>query len=132
MPTLPWATPGADGSRPAVGALAMASRFELKRWRDVPEFLVAALRIRKQMLQAPGVIGVSLIARPLHKTFYTLSAWTGRRALDAAVAGQPHAATMARFRTRMADSVFTFWDHADGPHPDWPDAFTRLEAAKTT
>jgi len=46
----------------------MASRLELRRLRDVPSFLAAALRIRRQMLASPGVLGLSLIARPLHRT----------------------------------------------------------------
>ena len=129
MPTLPWIAPAAADPRPVAEAVVMASRFELKRWRDVPGFLFAALRIRRQMLRSPGVLGVSLVARPLQKRFYTLSAWQDRHALDAAVAGQPHAATMARFRTSMADSVFTFW-HTDHTPPGWPDALTRLDAAK--
>jgi hypothetical protein len=32
----------------------MASSLELRRLSDVPSFLVAALRIRRQMLAAPG------------------------------------------------------------------------------
>ncbi|GAB3218376.1 DUF3291 domain-containing protein [Mycolicibacterium hippocampi] len=130
MPTLPWTTPaGAGPHRGAPGTLAMASRFELERWRDVPGFFISALRIRDQMLQSPGVIGVSLVARPLRRTFFTLSAWRDRAALNAAVAGQPHAATMARYRTRMADSAFTFWEPADDSPPDWRDAVARLDEA---
>lgn len=127
MPTLPWTTPSGDSHHRAPGALVMASRFELKRWRDVPGFFLASLRVRDQMLKSPGVIGVSLIARPLRRTFFTLSAWSDRSALDAAVAAQPHAATMARFRTRMADSVFTFWETAEPSPPDWADAVRRLD-----
>lgn len=125
MPTLPWTEPTSVGPV-AAPALVMASRFELKRYRDVPAFLFAALRIRRQMLRSPGALGVSLIAQPRRKVFYTLSAWRDRRALDCAVAGQPHAATMAKFRTRMADSVFTFWDRAESTPPDWPEAHRRL------
>ncbi|ULE35262.1 hypothetical protein [Mycobacterium sp. IDR2000157661] len=128
MPTLPWATPTAEESGYVPQTLVMASRFELRRCRDVPAFLLAAMRIRRQMLKSPGVVGVSLIAQPLRRTFYTLSAWRDRRALDSAVAAQPHAATMAGFRTRMADSLFTFWDHPGGPPPDWAEAFQRLDA----
>jgi hypothetical protein len=50
----------------------MASRLELQRLRDVPRFLIAALRIRRQMLDSPGAVGLSLIARPLQHAFWTL------------------------------------------------------------
>ncbi|MGV0853647.1 hypothetical protein [Mycolicibacterium phlei] len=127
MPTLPWTQP--TGSAP-VTALVMASRFTLKSYRDVPGFLLAALRIRHQMLRSPGVVGVSLIARPAAKTFYTLSAWCDRAALEAAVREQPHAATMARYRTSMNNSVFTFWEHTDAAPPGWPEAHRRLDEAE--
>ena len=129
MPTLPWATPAAGDPDHVPDALVMASRFVLKRWRDVPRFLIAALQIRRQMLRSAGVVGVSLIAQPQRKTFYTLSAWRDRRALDLAVANQPHAATMATFKTKMAKSSFRFWHLTDGLRPDWPDAFRRLDEA---
>jgi hypothetical protein len=70
----------------------MASRLELRQLRDVPPFLTAALRIRRQMLGSPGALGVSLIARPLHRTFWTLSAWQDQAALLAAVGREPQAA----------------------------------------
>lgn len=124
MATLPWTTSG--HTAPGAEVVVMASRFRLTRWRDVPTFFLAALRVRAQMLAAPGVVGVSLIARPLRRTFYTLSAWQDRDALDSAVAGQPHAETMARFRTRMADSMFTFWHSPADIRPEWADALRRL------
>jgi quinol monooxygenase YgiN len=126
MPTLPWTT-AANAPASTRDALIMASRFRLETWTDVPGFLLAALRIRTQMLASPGALGVSLIAQPLRKTFYTLSAWQDRAALDRAVGTQPHAATMTRFRPKMASAVFTFWEGE--PRPEWPDARHRLEMA---
>lgn len=113
----------------------MASRFQLGRRRDVLPFLLAALRIRRQMLGSPGAVGVSLIARPFAGTFYTLSAWSDREALDSAVAQQPHRDVMTRFRTRTEGSVFVFW-RLGATHlpPRWDDARSRLdeEAGRTT
>ena len=129
MPTLPWTTPAKTPTPTANGpALVMASRFELTTWRDVPAFLKAAVRIRRQMLGSPGVHGVSLIAQPLRRTFYTLSAWQDRDALNRAVAGQPHASTMTRFHSKMTAAVFAFWEApADGGiRPGWPEAHRRL------
>ncbi len=127
MPTLPWTAP--KNSRSSTGELVvMASRFQLQAWRDVAPFFVASFRIRRQMLNSPGVVGVSLIARPTSKTFYTLSAWQDRASLDATVAHQPHAATMNRFRSRTTDSLFAFWSipATDGP-PTWDEAQRRLQ-----
>jgi hypothetical protein len=131
MPTLPWTTPsGETGPRDDTDAVLMASRFDLRTLRDVPGFLLAAMRIRRQMLAAQGVLGVSLIAKPAHKTFFTLSAWQDRNALDAAVAREPHAQTMTRFHPRMAAARFVFWTAARSElPPSWPDALDRLHAA---
>lgn len=132
MQTLPWTapsdSPASDSTRDAV---VMASRFRLQGLRDVPGFFMAALRIRKQMLASPGVLGVSLIARPLQKTFFTLSAWESREALNGAVVCEPHAQSMRRFRACMAESLFTFWEApvTDVTHPGWPDAHQRLDEA---
>jgi hypothetical protein len=127
LATIGWSRPKGAAPR-ASDNVVMASRFDLRSHADVPAFLLAALRIRRQMLTSPGVVGVSLIARPLTKTFYTLSAWESRAALDRAVADQPHATTMVRFRTKMANSVFVFWT-ASGSVPQWSDAHRRLAQA---
>jgi hypothetical protein len=132
MPTLPWATPR---PRPALATnpTVMASKFQLRDRRDVPAFFVAALRIRRQMLKSPGVLGVSLVAKPLAGTFFTLSAWENRDCLEAAVVGHPHVETMKRFGPRTAQSLFAFWTPAAGQRPAWRDAYRRLdeEAAKS-
>jgi hypothetical protein len=125
MPTLPWTTP--KPPRPGDGPVTvMASRLELRRLRDVPSFLVAALRIRRQMLASPGALGLSLIARPMHRTFWTLSAWQDQAALSAAVGREPHRQIMTHFRPRMAGSAFVTWTALALPVP-WDDALYRLE-----
>ena len=80
MPTLPWIS-----VRPAdAPAVVMASRFELRRLRDVPRFFLDAMRIHRQVRAADGALGVSLVAHPLQREFFTLSAWRDRAAVDAA------------------------------------------------
>ena len=129
MPTLPWKAPT---SRPSAGGpvTVMASRLELRRLSDVPSFLAAALRIRRQMLASPGVLGLSLIARPLHRTFWTLSAWQDQDAMSAAVGREPHLHLMKHFRPRMAGSSFVTWT-ATGVPITWDEARRRLEKPDT-
>ncbi len=130
MPTLPWTAPKPPPPPLDSPATVMASRLELRRVRDVPSFLAAALRIRRQMLASPGVLGLSLIARPLHRTFWTLSAWQDQAALAAATGRQPHVQIMKHFRPRMAASSFVTWTAADLPIP-WDEARRRLEKPDT-
>ena len=75
--------------------------------------------MRRQVLGSPGAIGVSLIAQPGHKTYWTLSAWTDQDALDAFVRTMPHLDVMARFRSRLTQATFTTWTVAsvDLPSP---------------
>ena len=131
MPTIPWTAPkprpSADGP-----ITVMASRLELRRLRDVPSFLAAALQIRRQMLGSPGVLGLSLIARPTHRTFWTLSAWQDQAALSAVVGRQPHVGIMKRFRPRMAGSSFVTWTAPATALPiAWDDALRRLDKPDT-
>ena len=53
--------------------------------------LTAALQIRYQMLSSPGALGLSPVARPAHRTVWTLAAWQDPAALQAATGRQPHA-----------------------------------------
>jgi uncharacterized protein DUF3291 len=131
MPTLPWATPRPRQTNTA-NPTVMASEFQLRDRRDVPTFFVAALRIRRQMLNSPGVLGVSLVAKPLAGTFFTLSAWESRDCLEAAVVGHPHVETMKRFGPRTAHSLFAFWTPDADDRPTWREAHQRLaeEAAR--
>jgi quinol monooxygenase YgiN len=123
MPTLPWIS-----VRPAdAPAVVMASRFELRRLRDVPRFFLDAMRIHRQVRAADGVLGVSLVAHPLRREFYTLSAWRDRAAVDALVRAEPHRSTMGRYHAVMADAAFRFWEvPPEELPPSWDDAQRRL------
>jgi hypothetical protein len=123
MPTLPWIS-----VRPAdAPAVVMASRFRLRRLRDVPRFFLDAMRIHRQVRAAEGALGVSLVAHPLRREFFTLSAWRDRAAVDALVRAEPHRSAMGRYHAVMADAVFRFWEvPPDALPPSWEDAFRRL------
>jgi len=81
MPALPWTTISPpDRAREYV---VMASRLPLARYRDMPGFLRAAMLIRTQLARTSGLIGYALDAHLARKTFWTVSAWDSRDALDA-------------------------------------------------
>jgi len=108
MPTLPWA-PGRAAAQPTGAVVVLASRLELQSFWPIIGFVRAALAVRKQARESPGALGVSLIAQPTRKTFWTLSAWVDQPSLDAFVATPPHVAVMHRYHERMVDSAFTMW-----------------------
>jgi hypothetical protein len=129
MATLPWTAPK-QAPPPAEPVTVMASRLELRRLRDVPAFFAAALRIRRQMLASSGAAGLSLIAQPMRRTFWTLSAWQDPAALRAATGTEPHHALIKRFRPVMAGSRFVTWTASAVPVP-WDEAKRRLEQPDT-
>jgi len=125
MPTLPWTIP--NPAPPGTQAHAMASRLEVRSARDVPRFFLKSLVAWRQVRSAPGCVGASLIAQPLQRVFYTLSAWENRDALYAFARTQPHRGIMASLRPTMRGSTFTFWNAPAEQLPlTWDDAKRRL------
>jgi hypothetical protein len=107
--------------------LVMASRLEVRSLRDVPRFFVKSLAAWRQVRTASGAVGASLVAQPLRRTFWTLSAWEDRAALDAYVRAEPHRSIMTSLRGVTKDSAFTFWEAEAEELPiDWPEARRRL------
>ncbi|WP_261559797.1 DUF3291 domain-containing protein [Frankia tisae] len=138
MPTIPWTIPpdrkpGAahtSGTNPADGAIeVMASHFVLTSTRHTVAMLRSAMAVRRAVLAAPGALGVSLVARPLRREYWTLSAWTDRAALDAFVGDPRHREAMRRLGPAMARSRFVFWrPRASAGAPTWAQAHEHLAA----
>ncbi len=125
MPTLPWTTVNAPA--PDAKAFVMASRLEVRSFADVPRFFLRSLAAWKQVTGAPGAFGASLIAEPLKRTFWTLSAWEDKKALYTYAKTEPHRSIMNGLRSTMSHSVFTFWEIPAADLPvDWADARRRL------
>ncbi|MET9427805.1 MULTISPECIES: DUF3291 domain-containing protein [unclassified Streptomyces] len=125
MPTLPWITP--NPATPHTRALVMASRFEVRSLSDVPRFFLQSLRAWRQVRSAPGALGASLIAQPLKRTFYTLSAWENRDALYTYARTEPHHSIMTGLQSTMRTSTFDFWEVPAEELPiTWGDAKRRL------
>jgi hypothetical protein len=129
MLTIPWTS---AKNQPQAVALVQISRLELARTRDVPGFLIAALRIRRIALRTPGAGGLSLRAQPLRRTFWTLSTWHDETAVGEFVRSAGHRAVMVKYLDRMASSHFHTWSAADQStnKPRWVDAHRRYETTQ--
>ncbi len=88
MPALPWVTQ--QEIDPERQYTAMASRLPLKSYASIPGFMRDTLRIRRQLAQSPGLVGYTLNAQLLAKTFWTFSVWEGEEALRAFAGKDPH------------------------------------------
>lgn len=125
MPTLPWMN--LETAEPDGDVLVMASRLEVRSLRDVPGFLLASLALLKQARRSPGAHGASLKADLTKRTFWTLSAWRDKKALESYAAAEPHASTMRGKRGVMRDSTFVFWTVKGTDLPiGWADAQRRI------
>jgi hypothetical protein len=131
VPTLPWTTP--NPPRPATTrTLIMASRLEVRSFKDVPRFFLKSLIAWKQVRTAPGALGASLIAEPLKRTFWTLSAWENKQELYTYAKTEPHNSIMKGLRPIMRRSVFTFWESPVADLPiRWSEAKNRLAKQQT-
>ena len=126
MPALPWSR--ISTVEPGTELTVMASKLPLRSYRHIPSFLRWTMRIRGQLAHTPGLVGYSLDAHPLKKTFWTVSAWTGSAAMEEFVRQDPHAAGMTAIRPNMARSTFVFWTVQPDDLPlRWPDVRRRIE-----
>ncbi len=126
MPALPWFRISAGD--PTAELTVMASRLPLRHYRHIPGFLRWTLRVRGQLLEAPGLVGYSLDAHLFRKTFWTLSAWTDQKAMEAFVRRDPHRSAMAAIRPHMGESTFVFWTVTAADLPiTWSVARRRIE-----
>jgi heme-degrading monooxygenase HmoA len=132
MPTLPWTA--AATPEPGADTVVLGSRLRLRSYRDVIGFLRAAMKVRAQVRSSPGALGVSLIAQPSRKTFWTLSAWTDDAAIEEFVRTSPHREIMQRYHDRLDGASFTTWHRAGDGLPErnstakdlWREARERL------
>jgi hypothetical protein len=106
----------------------MASRLPLRSYGSILGFLSSTLKIRKQLDRSPGLVGYALDAHIAKKTFYTLSAWTSREALEHFARADPHRTLTDGIRPKMDPTTFVFWTCRAADLPlAWPDARRRLD-----
>jgi len=86
-----------------------------------------ASAVRKQLSKTDGVVGFSLLARPIQKQYATLSIWEDEAALAAFADTSPHRELMAGLAPEMGATKFVRWTirGSDG-RPSWSDALRRL------
>lgn len=107
--------------------LVMASWLPLASHRTIPKFLRLTLAVARQLEDTAGLVGYSLLAQPLAKTFWTLSAWQDGKALAAFTRTMPHSQVMNELRPFMTTSKFSQWTVVGSLLPvTWHDAMGQL------
>lgn len=128
MPAKPWklvAHASADKEY-----LALLSYLPLRSYGSVLPFIYYTMQIIKQIDSAPGSVGYSLLARPMEKKFWTLSAWETEDALQAFVQQPPHMRIMVALSPHMKKTDFLRWAVRGSKLPlNWDDALARFRVA---
>ena len=125
MPASPWqsfATP-----QPQRQYLVQLSYLPLLRYQSLPRFARWLFAIQSQLSQTDNIIGYSLLAHPLKRDFWTLSAWSDKAALNNFFRSAPHADAMKALRPHMGKTRFIEWTVSGSAlPPDWNDALNRF------
>ncbi|MGK5691549.1 DUF3291 domain-containing protein [Streptomyces sp. URMC 128] len=125
MPTLPWTVPNTPPRGTEVHVFA--SRFETRTLWGALKFLAGTPAVWRQVRRSPGVYGATLKAKPLHRTFWTLSAWESKAALQDFVRTGAHGPAARGLAPQMKDASFTTWQASSDDLPlSWPEAMRRL------
>jgi hypothetical protein len=128
MPALPWIN--VETADHDADLTIIASRLPLRSHRHVPRFLWHTWLVHRQLARSPGLVGCSMDARPLAKTFWTVSAWTNRPDLGGFDRSSPHRAAKDAIRSAMLPSTFVMWSCRAGSLPiTWREVRGRVEAA---
>jgi len=125
MPASPWRTLGSPD--PNCDVVVLLSYLPLKSYFRVPPFFLYTAQVMKQLASAQGVLGYSLLARPLRKQFWTLSAWENAEALQAFVQHPPHVRIMEALTSHMDRTKFVRWTVKGSQLPlRWEEALRRI------
>jgi len=122
---MPWRQFGSPD--PNGDYVALVSFLPLKSFSRLFPFVVYTVRVIQQLAKADGLAGYSLLASPLSKRFWTLSAWKSEEALQTFVVKAPHIRIMASLRPHMARTKFVRWNVKGSQLPlQWDEALRRI------
>jgi len=128
MPALPWIH--VETADDHADLTVIASRLPLRSHRHIPRFLGHTWQVQRGLARSPGLVGYSMDARLLGKTFWTVSAWKKRPDLGAFDRSSPHRTAKDAIRPAMLPSTFVLWTcRADALPITWQEVRHRVEAA---
>jgi|SRR5579859_4324127 len=107
MPATPWNS--LQRPQPDRGYLVVLTHLPLRRPTTLPRFLLHLRAIQHQLDNTDGLIGYSLLAKPLHGHYWTLSAWENDAALQQFTQAHPHHAAMAKTAPCLNGFTHTRW-----------------------
>jgi quinol monooxygenase YgiN len=128
IPPTPWKA--FEEPQPDLEYLVVLTFLPVRRLSKLPAFLAFVRKIQQQLNAGPdGLIGYSLLAKPLRSDYWTLSVWRDRAALGRFIQAPPHREAMQKLPNVLSGFRSTRWTTpASAMPPDWSDALARGEA----
>jgi Domain of unknown function (DUF3291) len=121
----PWKA--SEAFEPDREYLVLASSTPAKSLRSLWKQFRGSRAVRKQLATADGLVGFSMLAKPLRKDYATLSVWRDAEALAAFVAHSPHHEVMRELAPAIGPTKFVRWTiTGTAGRPQWDDALRRL------
>ena len=124
-PPLPWRSFAPID--PDCDYVVTTTRLPLRHHRHIPAVMGATMRIARELARSHGLVGYSLHAQLVHKTFWTMSVWQTRHDLERFVRSDVHRTAMASIGPHMERSRIQTTT-VRGVHlpPPWVDAHREL------
>lgn len=131
IPPLPWKA--FEEPRPDDEYLVVLTFLPLRRLSKLPAFLAFVRKIQQQLNAGPdGLVGYSLLAKPLRSNYWTLSVWRDGAALGRFIQASPHREAMQELPKALSGFRTTRWNAlASALPPGWSDALARGDADRT-
>ena len=124
-PPLPWRT--MTPVDPDDSYVVTMTRLPLRRHARIPAVMRATWRIVRELARSDGLVGYSLKADLIAKTFWTISAWKSTASLESFVGSDVHLRAMTDIGPHMNEPRIdtTVMQGTDVP-PSWPHVRQRL------
>lgn len=107
--------------------LAFASRIPPESVKSTWRLFKGSRAVAAQLAQTEGLIGFSLLARPLRKEYATISLWVDDAALGEFARSRAHGRLQHELAAEMAETRFVRWTvEGRNGSPSWTEALARL------
>jgi quinol monooxygenase YgiN len=105
----------------------VVTRLRLKDPAILDEFFTAAVAAIEQAQRSDGNLGADALA-DANNAWWSVSAWTERRPMQAFVDSEPHLNISKRLDHFCDEATFVDWEQASPDLPDWQTSWRHLTA----
>jgi hypothetical protein len=106
--------------------IVSVTRLRVRSWTFLAPFLFRSLRISRQAKNAPGNLGVRLLADG-NKTFWTCTCWESEAAMRAFMLAGPHGPSMRKLLEWCDEAALVHWSQPGLEMPGWTEAHQRMQ-----